>query len=96
MLNVNTSELERIEIDEKEKRIYLIVKKSFVSMYRNIFNLESRHVTFTFYDGYVFTEFWAIIFTYENSLDIGFLDKKVLDSINIRAYPVFTKYCSYH
>lgn len=95
-LNINASELERIEIDEDEKKIYLRVKNSFVIRYRNILNLESRHITFTFYDGYVFTEFWAIIFAYEKPLDIGYLDRKVLKSINDRAYPVFTKYCSYH
>jgi hypothetical protein len=95
-LNINASDLERIEIDEDEKKIYLRVKKSFVIRYRNILNLESRHVRFTFETGHVFTEFWAITFAYENPLDIGYLDKKVLNSINDRAYPVFTKYCSYH
>lgn len=95
-LNINASDLARIEIDEDAKKIYLRVKKTFVIRYRNILNLESRHVKSNLLNGHVFIEFWAIIFTYEKPLDIGYLDKKVLKSINDRACPVFTKYCSYH
>jgi len=94
-LNINTSEVVKIEIDEKEKKIYLRVESSFISRYRNILNLESRHVGFSFETGYIFREFWAIIFSYEKPLDIGFLDKKVLNSINQRAIPIYTKHCSY-
>jgi hypothetical protein len=95
-LNIKASDLETIEIDENDKKIYLRVKKAFVIRYRNILNIESGYVRFSFETGHVFTEFWVIIFSYENPFDIGYLDKKVLKSINDRAYPVFTKYCSYH
>jgi len=96
-LNIKASDLETIEIDEKEKRIYLRVENSFVSRYRNICTLKSEFVTRSFnYPFGLFKEFWALVFAYEKPLDISFLDKKVLESINGRAYPVFTKYSSYH
>jgi hypothetical protein len=94
-LNINASELVRIEIEQKEKKIYLRVENSFVSRYRNILNLESRFIHFTLVDGHVFSEFWAIIFAYEKPLDIDILDKEVLNSINERVYPVYTKHCFY-
>jgi hypothetical protein len=96
-LNIKASDLERIEIDEDEKKIYLRVKNSFVIRYRNICTLKSEFVTRSFdYPFGLFKEFWALVFAYEKPLDISFLDKKVLNSINGRAYPVFTKYSSYH
>ena len=94
-LNINTSEVERIEIDEKEKKIYLRVESSFVSRYRNILNLEHRRLSFSVETGYIFREFWAIVFSYEKPLDIGFFDKKILNSINQRSIPIYTKHCSY-
>ncbi len=94
-LNINTSEILRIEIDESEKMIYLRVESSFVSRYRNILNLEHRSLRYSVETGYIFKEFWAIIFSYEKPIDIGFLDKKVLNSINQRAIPIYTKHCSY-
>ncbi|MGD2090030.1 MAG: hypothetical protein PVH61_27890 [Candidatus Aminicenantes bacterium] len=96
-LNINAADLEKIEIDEDEKKIYLRVKKTFVSRYRNICTLKSEFVTRSLYHPFgLFKEFWAIAFAYEKPLDISFLDKKVLESINGRSYPVFTKYYSYH
>jgi len=96
-LNIKASDLETIEIDEKEKKIYLRVENSFVSRYRNICTLEARVVAghSTYYPFGLFKEFWAIVFAYEKPFDISFLDKKVLESINGRAYPVFTKHCFY-
>ncbi|UCH92933.1 MAG: hypothetical protein JSV88_21930 [Candidatus Aminicenantes bacterium] len=94
-LNIKASELLRIEINEKEKKIYLRVEDSFVSRYRNILNLESRHVGFSVSTGHLFKEFWAIIFAYENPLELSEIDKKVLNSINERVYPVYTKHCFY-
>jgi hypothetical protein len=92
-LNINASDLVRIEIDEKEKKIYLRVENSFVDKYRNLFNLESRFVGFDIASyGHLYREFWAIIFSYEKSLDIGCLDKEILNSINSRVYPVYTKH----
>jgi hypothetical protein len=93
-LNINASELERIEIDEKEKKIYLRVENSFMSRYRYICNLESGLVGRSFYYPFgLFREFWAIVFTYEKPLDMSDLDEKVINSINNRVYPLFTKHC---
>jgi len=95
-LNINTSEVVRIEINGKEKKIYLRVENSFLNKYRNIFNLECRHVGFDLVSyGHLYREFWAIIFDYEKPLDIGCLDKEVLNSINSRVYPVYTKHFFY-
>jgi hypothetical protein len=95
-LNLDTSQVVRIEFDEKEKKIYLRVENSFVDKYRNLFNLEFRHVGFDIASyGHLYCEFWAIIFSYEKSLDIGCLDKEVLNSINSRVYPVYTKHYFY-
>jgi hypothetical protein len=94
-LNINTSEVVRIEIDEREKKIYLRVENSFVQRYRNIINLESRFVGFSVDTGHLYKEFWAIIFAYEKPLDIGYLDEQVLNSINQQAVPVYTKHCFY-
>lgn len=92
-LNIKASDLERIEIDEDEKKIYLRVENSFVSRHRNICNLESSVVGRSFYYPFgLYREFWAIVFAYEKSLDLSNLDEKVINSINNRVYSVFTKY----
>lgn len=94
-LDIDTSELLEIEIDKDEKKIYLKVKKTFVSRYRNILNLEARHIHFSFMNGHVYIEFWAVIFAYEKPLNLSDLDKKVINSINNSVYPVYTKHFFY-
>lgn len=94
-LNIKASEIIKIEIDEKEKKIYLRVENSFVQRYRNIFNLVTWFSTYSIFSGDLYTEFWAIIFAYENPFNIGFLDREVLNSINSRVNPVYTKHYFY-
>lgn len=94
-LDIDSSELLEMEIDKDEKKIYLKVKNSFVSMYRNILNLEARHIHFSFMTGHVYIEFWAIIFAYEKPLDMSDLDEIVINSINNSVYPVYTKHFFY-
>ena len=94
-LNINASDLVRIEIDERERKIYLRVKHFFIDRHRNIINQKVEFISITAYYGHLYKEFWAITFAYDKPLDIGYLDQKVIDSINHRAYPVFTKYYFY-
>jgi hypothetical protein len=93
-LNINASEVVWIEINGKEKKIYLRVEDPFVSNYRNIFHLEVRSVGFSFDTGHVFKEFWAIIFSYEK-LDMKPPDEQVVNSINKQSMPLFTKHFIY-
>lgn len=93
-LNINTSDLSLIEIDEKEKKIYLVFEVSFVSSFRNILNLETRYLGYSTLTGHLYQEFWAIIFAYEK-LDLAYLDKEVLKSINNKVYPAYIKHFFY-
>jgi hypothetical protein len=96
-LDIDTSELLEIEIDEDKKKIYLKVKNSFVIRYRNICNLESRLVGRSFYHPFgLFREFWAIIFAYEKPLDMSDLDEQVINSINNSVYLINTRYFFYY
>ena len=57
-LNIKASDLETIENNEDKKKIYLRVKKTFVSRYRNICTLKSEFVTRSLYHPFgLFKEF---------------------------------------
>lgn len=66
---VNTAEIEEIQIQIQNKKIFIITKDSFTIRYRNIFNRASKIIGIQSLSP-VSVENWALIFVVENSDDI--------------------------
>ena len=80
---LNTAEVEEIQIQIQDKKIFIITKDSFTIRYRNVFNRASRIVEFDFLFP-ILEKNWALIFLVDNPADMKTLGEKLVNIIGDR------------
>lgn len=79
-INVSTGEVEEVQVQIQENKIYIITTDSFCIRYRNIFNRASKVIGFECLFP-ITIENWALIFTLDNPADIGAVSEALIKVI---------------
>lgn len=82
-IKLDTAEVEEIQIQIQNKKIYIITKESFTIQYRNIFNRASKTVGFSSLFP-VTVENWALIFVVDNPVNIKAIGDELIKIIGER------------
>lgn len=82
-LLINTAEVEEIQIQPQNKKIFIITKESFTIRYRNIFNRASKVIGLEALFP-VTVENWALILVVDNPADIKALGEELIKVIGNR------------
>ncbi len=83
IIRVNTAEIEEIQVQIQENKIYIITTGSFCIRYRNIFNRASKVIGIVSLFP-VTKENWALIFTLNHPADIGAVGEALIKVIGKR------------
>jgi len=82
-INLNTAEVEEIQIQTQNKKIFIITNDSFTIRYRNIFNRASKDIGLVALFP-VTVENWALILVVDNPADIKALGEALIKVIGNR------------
>ncbi|UCH93988.1 MAG: hypothetical protein JSV88_27480 [Candidatus Aminicenantes bacterium] len=82
-IKLNTAEVEEIQIQIQNNRIFIITKDSFTIRYRNVFNRASKVIGLEYLFP-VTVEKWALIFVVDNPADIKAIGEELIKIIGKR------------